>query len=98
MDINVPFIFRNTAYRCAIYFDTSVAPCYVFAVLDDKELIKEFGEDVSIKTDFKTRLPKQDDYQDLVVLREVIFDAVKGLPEFIAKRRLANGIVKHLAK
>ncbi|MFL5811475.1 MAG: hypothetical protein ACJ749_18265 [Flavisolibacter sp.] len=60
----------------------------------DRELIHEFGEEISVKTDFEKRLPKKDDYPALILLREAIFIAVKYLPEFLAKKRLVNSLAK----
>jgi hypothetical protein len=98
MDLLVPFIFRSKACLCSIHFDSSKSPCYVFIDLKDKELIQEFGEEITIKTDFETRLPKQDDYSDLVVLRDAIFNAIKDLPEFLAKKSLLQSLTKSTLK
>jgi hypothetical protein len=87
MGLHVPFIFRNKPSSCTIDIDSSTSPCYVFACLNDQELIHEFGEEVTVKTDFTRRLPKKDDYPALVALRDAIFNAIKDLPEFIIKRR-----------
>ncbi len=92
MGLLVPFVFRKKACLCSIYIDSAESPCYVFIDLKDKELIQEFGEEVTVKTDFEKRLPKQDDYPALVLLREAIFNALKELPEFMAKRRLVNSV------
>jgi hypothetical protein len=58
----------------------------MFAVLQDKELIDEFGDEVTIKTDFNVRLPKKDDYAALTELRQAIFNVVKKQHLFIATR------------
>lgn len=67
-----------------VYIDSASDPCYVFAELRDAELIAEFGEEITVKTDFEIRLPKQDDYPALTEIRQSIFAAVKFLPEFVA--------------
>jgi hypothetical protein len=98
MGLLVPFIFRNKASVCTIHINSSATPCYIFIDLKDEELIHEFGEEISIETDFERRLPKQDDCPALVVLRDVIFDAVKLLPEFMAKKRLVNSLGKNVVR
>src|SRR5437899_104707 len=86
MGLPVSFLFRNKPSVCTVDIDSSATPCYVFVVLEDRELIHEFGEEITVKTDFEKRLPKRDDYPALTALREAIFEAVRHLPEFIAKR------------
>lgn len=66
----------------------------MFAVLQDKELIDEFGDEVTIKTDFNARLPKNDDYTELIELRQAVFNAAKNQQQFIATRgKLINRIM-----
>ena len=87
MQLNLEFTFRNKGHTCNIYIDSTAHPCYIFVILTDKELIKEFGDEITIKTDCEKRLPKKDDYSELVELRESIFSAVKTIPEFIAVKK-----------
>ena len=86
MNSIVQFSFRNKVSSCNVFIDSSEDPCYVFAILLDQDLINEFGDEVTIKTDCEKRLPKKDDYAQLVELRDAIFDAVKTIPEFIAAK------------
>jgi len=89
MDLNKRFTFRNKDYRCNIYIDSTAHPCFIFAILLDKDLISEFGDEITIKTDCEKLLPKKDDYTELIKLRQSIFNAVKTIPEFIsAKSRM----------
>lgn len=87
MDLPVEFFFRKKRASCTVYIDSSTNPCYVFVVLKDPDLIAEFGEDITIKTDFEKRLPKQDDYPALIAMRESIFAVIRYLPEFLAAHR-----------
>jgi hypothetical protein len=66
--------------------------------LKDHDLTHEFGEEITIKTDFERRLQQKDDYPALVVHRHVIFDAIKVMPELMAKRRLVNSLAKKSVK
>ena len=87
MESTVQFSFRNKAFSCIIFIDSSEDPCYVFVILLDRDLINEFGDEITIKTDCDKCLPKKDDYAQLVALREAIFDSVKTIPEFIAAKK-----------
>ena len=87
MDLNLSFNFRNKGYTCNTYIDSSEYPCYVFVILLDDELIAEFGDEISIKTDGFLLLPKRDDHRELVALRQAIFDAIKNTPPFVAVKR-----------
>lgn len=87
MDLHVPFHYRNKAFDCIINIDRSDDPCYVFIMFDNPDLIAKFGDEITIKTDFKNRLPKKDDYTDLIEIRQNIFDAIKNLPEFLMARQ-----------
>jgi len=87
MDLNIQFTYKNKSRACNIYIDSTAYPCYIFVILTDKELIKKFGDEITIKTDCEKRLPKKDDYSELVELRESIFNTVKAMPEFMAVKK-----------
>jgi hypothetical protein len=87
MHLNIQFTFRNKGHSCNIYIDSTAHPCYIFVILTGKELIKEFGDEITIKTDCEKRLPKKDDYDELVELRESIFSVVKTMPEFMTVKK-----------
>ena len=81
--------------------DISIDPCFIFVMLFDKNLITEFGEDVTIKTDCVTILEKEDDYAELIKLRLAIFNVFKTTPEFMVgknKRMLWDGLQKKVYK
>lgn len=82
MDFELSFFFRNIARSCLAYLDASEEPCYVFVQLTDPALIEEFGDEVTIKTDLVQRLPRKDDYEELVALRQAIFNSLKEDPRF----------------
>ena len=82
MALVLSFTFRNKAYDCEYFVDKSAFPYFLFVLLNDKDLIKKFGEDITLKTDGDNRLPKKDDYPDLAELRQTIFDAIKTTPAF----------------
>lgn len=82
MDMVVSFIFRGKLYSCRAFVDTTEDPFYIFIIFNDQELIAEFGDEISIKTNGLIRLPKADDYPELVDIRQTLFNAIKNLPEF----------------
>jgi hypothetical protein len=88
MGLLTTFQFRNKTATCTIHIDSSESPCYLFIDLNDRELIQEFGEEITVKTDFERSLPKNDDYSELVLLREAIFDGAKHSPEFLARKSI----------
>ena len=87
MDFELSFIFRDKNWSCTACIDASEEPCYVFVQLKDTLLITEFGDEVTVKTDFEKRLPKKDDLGELPHLRQSIFDALKDHPRFRGARR-----------
>ena len=91
MESDVQFTFRNKEYSCYAVMDCSEYPYYIFTILADNELITEFGDEVTIKTNGEGRLPKRDDLPVLTELREAIFDGVKTTPEFIALKETMAG-------
>ncbi|MGB8195241.1 MAG: hypothetical protein WCF67_25110 [Chitinophagaceae bacterium] len=98
MDTEIQFTFRSKAYRCTFFIDCTDYPCYIFTFLTDKELIKQFGDEITLKTDGQILLPKKDDFGELRTLRETMFTAVKEIPEFIAlKEKITDLGIQHLA-
>lgn len=82
MNPNLEFYFRSKARKCTSFIDSSEFPWLVFVVLADGELIQEFGDEITLKTDGKKLLPKSDDYAELVLLRQSIFNALLRWPKF----------------
>ena len=81
--------------------DISIDPCFIFVMLFDKKLITEFGEDVTIKTDCFTILPRKDNSPELTELGEAIFKVFKTTPEFMVaknKRMLWDELQKKVYK
>lgn len=87
MDFKTDFSFEETIYSCTYVIDSDPEPCYIFVVLNNHDLIKRFGEEVTIKTDFVTSLSRRNDYQQLTALRQSIFTGISITPQFSAFRR-----------
>ena len=91
MDTLVQFCFRGQHYRAEAFFSFEKEPCYIFLLLRDEELIREFGDDITIKTDCEGVLPKKDGYPSLDQLRQTLFDSVKTTRAFLcAKARFSK--------
>ena len=82
MDTDVTFYFRGKKYSCSAFIDCLEYPCFIFVLFTDNDLVREFGEEITIKTDGYVRLQKRDDSPGLIELRQAIFDVLKPLPEF----------------
>lgn len=82
--LHTKFIFRGKICVCNFLIDCSAYPGYIFTFLFDQEVVAEFSDEVTIKTDFVKLLSKSDDYPALVTLRQAILDAICITPECIA--------------
>jgi len=86
--MNVPssfplqFDFRNSPRSCLAFVDQTEQPTLVFVILRDTELIGQYGEELTIKTDLKNTLPKKDDFPGLDELKQSIWFALKQAPQF----------------
>lgn len=83
MEINREFVFQGRSYDCNTYIDSSIDPCFVFVEFSDPELVRKFGAELTIKTDFEKLLPFGGSNSELTELRQSIFDVVQVHPEFI---------------
>jgi hypothetical protein len=83
MEETVQFLYKGKLYQCEAYIDYTEFPCFVFIILSDKGLVKDFGDEITIKTDLENLLPRKDDYPELVELRKAIFNAVKYTRRFL---------------
>ena len=87
MDALINFCFREKSYQGEVFVEDSEFPCLVFVILRQQELQKEFGEEITVKTDFETLLPKKDDYPALVELRKTVLATVKNTERFISAKK-----------
>lgn len=100
MDFQFSFVFRSKSRLAHAFIDYNEEPYFIFTILLDKELIEEFSDEITIKTDFNKVLPKKDDSTPgLVELRQSIFDSIKETEEFKAlKGRVTNKSLKDSKK
>src|ERR1700694_186712 len=97
MELIISFTFRNSVYSCTVLIDNTQYPFFIFVILYDQELIKEFGDEVTIKTDFERQLPKYGEDRDLEEIKQAIFAPVRNIPEFVWAKMSATGYKKHEA-
>jgi hypothetical protein len=84
MDAKIEFLFREKLYEGQIFVEGSELPCLVFVILYDKGLVEEFGDEITLRTDFDNLLPRRSDYQSLNELREAIFSIARNTAPFLA--------------
>lgn len=84
------FQFREKLYSCIAIIDTTDYPCYIFTIQKDPEIVREFGDEVSIKTDCERLLPKEDDHPQLMDLRLSIFRAITQTADFMIAKSAIN--------
>ena len=84
MDAKIDFLFRKKLYEGKIFVDGSELPCLVFVILYDQELEEEFGDEITLKTDFEKLLLGKNDYKALAELKEAIFSIARNTAPFVA--------------
>ncbi|MDB5196459.1 MAG: hypothetical protein JWP88_830 [Flaviaesturariibacter sp.] len=85
--MDLPFILNGEACTCDIFVDNTENPCLVFVVLHGAGLVANFGEEITIKTDCESLLPRRDDMPRLTHLRQAILDALLKRPEWMIVQR-----------
>jgi hypothetical protein len=92
MDFDFSFVFRDKLRYAHAYIDYKEKPYFIFTIILDSELVEEFSQEVTIKTDFNKVLPKADDIvKGMVELRQAMFDVIKESEPFKQlKAKVAN--------
>lgn len=83
----VQFFFRHRLCECYSIIDCSAYPGFIFIILLDDALITDFGQEVTVETDFVKRFPRKDDYPDLIALRQSLLDGLSDNAEFRSARQ-----------
>jgi hypothetical protein len=86
MTSGLSFTFRSSAYEGEFFINNSRFPCFIFVLLKDEDLIKEFGTDITIKTVGNNRFGKKDDYPGVTALRQALFDVIKTTLHLLGQR------------
>ena len=82
MDHLIRFIFRGKLSEARFFLSFDEKPFYIFCLISDEALVKEFGDEVNIKTDGSDCLASKNDWPELAELKETIFQAIRPLPHF----------------
>ena len=83
MGYKFSFPFRTSTYPASVLFSFEEEPYFLTTTLLDTELVKEFGENLSIKTDGDAVLPHPADSEAVVQLKSAVFDYLKQTPAFM---------------
>lgn len=86
MDCFFYFYFRGSKCGARAFFSFERNPYFIFLWLYDSELVLEFSDEISIKTDLEQVLPRKNDYASLVDLELTLFEALQKEPEFIRQK------------
>lgn len=86
MDATFEFIFRDKHCKGEMFIENSESPCLVFVFVCDEEIIKEFGDEIVLRTDFESLLSRKDDNPGLRELQEAVFTSVRGTAAFLEAR------------
>lgn len=97
MDCNFSFSFESIRYTADAFFSVEDDPCYIFVFFDAPVLVREFGREVTLKTDCEVLFPRNDEHLPrLRLFRTVLFEALRSTPVFekakdmVAKRKEMN--------
>jgi hypothetical protein len=91
LETEITFTFRNQVFHAVVFFRVDAAPFKIFVLIKDGELMREFGEELTIYTDFKAARSWEDDPPQLTALRTIIFQAASTTDTFLhAKRKVTR--------
>jgi hypothetical protein len=76
------FPFKNDFYLAAALFSFEEEPYFLTITLLDKDLINEFGESLSIKTDGDSVLYSLAETEAVIQLKDAVFNYLKQTPAF----------------
>ena len=84
-DTTINFNFSNGIFSAAVVPSFSEKPYYFFIQFNEAEIISEFGDELSIATNGDTILNSIPTDNKVKSLKEVIFQEIKKVPEFLDK-------------
>ena len=77
------FPFRNTEYKATTLFSFIDEPYFLSTTLLNEELVKEFGESLSIKTDGDKVMFNPGENEATIELKSAVFNYLKQTPAFM---------------
>lgn len=84
------FPFMGKQREANVHISLQEDGCYLFTILQDKELIEHFGTDIDFETDGEKVIPHPSTTPSLVALQEAILNAAKRTPEFLIQKSLLS--------
>lgn len=76
------FPFRNSTYLASVLFSFEEEPYFLSTTLLDTDLVNEFGQSLSIKTDGDDVLHNPNESVDAIQLKNAVFNYLKQTPAF----------------
>jgi len=90
------FPFRNSTYLASALFSFEEEPYFLSTTLLDPDLVNEFGQSLSIKTDAEQVLHSPGDSAEVVELKSAVFNYLKKTPAFIQlKAKYHSRMIQH---
>lgn len=85
-DTVIRFNFSDRTYSAEVIPSFTEKPFYFFVLFNENEIIREFGEELSIATtDGKSILNSMPTEHKVKTLKEIIFLEIKKIPEYSEK-------------
>lgn len=82
MEHQINFTYKEQIYPAKVVLSLQDDGCYVFCIIQDSQLIREFGSDIDIPTDGELVLPDRIIGKEVIEFKTAILEAVKKIPEF----------------
>jgi hypothetical protein len=83
MELELNFSFKGKACSCRAFIDISEQPYFIFTIQRDTDIIRKYGDDISIKTDLSAILPHDNDWiAGMADVRQAIFEAFVTTSEY----------------
>jgi hypothetical protein len=83
MGYKFTFPFRSATYPASVLFSFEEEPYFLMTTLLDEGMVKEFGENLSIKTDGDDVLLYGNESEATTELKTAVFNQLKKTPAFI---------------
>ena len=82
MDKTIQFRYSDKTYSAEVVSSFNEKPFYFFILFNSKDLIEEFGDELSIATDGKSILNLTIADKKVGTLKEAIFQEIQKVPEY----------------
>lgn len=90
------FPFRNSTYLASVLFSFEEEPYFLSTTLLDTNLVNEFGQSLSIKTDGEHVLHNPSESVAVIQLKSAVFNYLKKTPAFMQlKAKYHSRMIQH---